>query len=296
MKAIKCVFVVCFLCIGFEHDLSAQIKEIEERWNQQLDTGKIDPKKPMYLSITTNELNDLIINLPDFGLYKDNYFITGVPTNMPVNNQTADAKFQLSIRQRLFNSVMPFNTQLMLIYTQKSFWDIYQESSPFKDSNYNPGLLLTKPIIDDNKMKGVVSFSLEHESNGRDSLDSRSWNYFTISGTYFFNYNSWIQAKLWHGKISEDNADLADYRGYGLLALNYRSKDDRFTASFVFNPTKNFSANTQFELSYQLNKRANQSLFFQWYNGYGESLLDYNAYTSMIRVGICIKSPLMNIY
>lgn len=296
MKNLKYSIVLIFIFCCFTNSVHAQNNEIRKLWNEQVDSTTMGLTKPMYLKVTESDVIDLLNNIPDFGLYKDNYFITGVPTNKPVNNQTADAKFQLSIRQRLFNSVMPFNTQLMLIYTQKSFWDIYWESSPFKDSNYNPGLLLTKPIIDDNKMKGVVSFSLEHESNGRDSLESRSWNYFTLSGTYFFNYNLWIQAKLWHSNISEDNADLADYRGYGLLALNYRSKDDRLTASFVFNPTKNFSANTQFELSYQLNKRANQSLFFQWYQGYGESLLDYNVYTSMIRVGICIKSPLMNIY
>lgn len=296
MKNIKYYLVVIFSYLCFTNKLHAQNKEIRELWNEQADSSKIDPTKPMFISITEDEVMDLFNSLPNFGIYKDNYFITGVPINEPINTQTADAKFQISIRQRLFNTVMPFNTQLMLIYTQKSFWDIYGESSPFKDSNYNPGLLLTKPIIDENKMKGVVSFSLEHESNGRDSIDSRSWNYFTFSGTYFFNYYLAAQVKIWSGKRSDDNTDLFDYRGHGLLALNYRSKDERLTMSLVINPIKSFSINTQAELSYSLNKRANQSLFIQWYNGYGESLLDYNVYTSMIRVGICIKSPLMNIY
>jgi alkylhydroperoxidase/carboxymuconolactone decarboxylase family protein YurZ len=35
----------------------------------------------------------------------------------------------------------------MLTYTQKSFWDIYQDSYPFADNNYNPGLALAKPIV-----------------------------------------------------------------------------------------------------------------------------------------------------
>ena len=286
--------ILAHLC--FTNNLHAQDKEIRELWIEQTDSSIMEPTKPMYISITEDEVMDLFNTLPNFGLYKDNYFITGIPTNEPINNQTADAKFQISIRQRLFNTIMPFNTQLMLIYTQKSFWDIYRESSPFKDSNYNPGLLLTKPIIDENKMKGVVSLSLEHESNGRDSLDSRSWNYITLSGTYFFNYYLSAQVKIWTGKCGEDNADLFDYRGHALMALNYRSKNERLTASLVLNPIKSFSVNTQVELNYQLNKLANQFLFIQWYNGYGESLLDYNRNTSMIRLGICIKSPLMNIY
>ncbi len=295
MKIIISFYMVLGLLLSSSNVL-AQANEINELWKTQTDTIETNGIRAQYLSISEKEVLNLIKDLPDFGVYKDNYFITGIPTNHDINNSTADAKYQISIRQRLFNNLMPYNTQLMLIYSQKSFWDIYRESSPFKDSNYNPGFLLTKPIINQNKLKGIVALSLEHESNGRDSLESRSWNYATLSGTYFFNYNFSAQLKVWYGALSDDNADLYDYRGYGLLALKYRSTNDRLTASFVLNPIKNFSFNTQAELSYQINKRANQSLFLQWYNGYGESLLEYNEYTSMVRIGICIKSPLMNVY
>ncbi len=295
MKVKYFVYLILFLSSLTSH-LHAQVREVDKLWEEQQDSSKNTASKPMYLEMTQDEATQLLNRQPDFGMYKDNYFITGVPTNKSINSQTADAKFQISIRQRLFNSLMPYNTHLMLIYTQKSFWDIYDESAPFDDSNYNPGLLLTKPIIDKNKLKGIVAFSIEHESNGRDSIDNRSWNYFTLSGTYFFNYYFSTQAKVWHGKLGQDNTDLYDYRGYGLIALNFRNKNDRLTASLVINPTKSFSINTQVDLSYRLNKRANQSLFIQWYNGYGESLLDYNQYTSMIRVGMLIKSPLQNQY
>lgn len=292
------IYRIILLCVAvcFVENLSAQIKEVDNMWSKQRDTAKVDFKKPMYLTITEEEVLDLLSNQPDFGMYKDNYFITGVPTNKSINNQTADAKFQISIRQRLFKRTMPFNTQLMLIYTQKSFWDIYDESSPFADNNYNPGLLLTKPIIHNNNLKGMASFSFEHESNGRNGAENRSWNFFTLSGTYFFNPYFFVQAKVWYGWLGEDNPDLYDYRGFGLIALNYRSINDRIAISLVLNPIKNFSVNTQLEVNYKLNKRANQFLFLQWYQGYGEGLLDYNRYTSMVRAGICIKSPLRNLY
>jgi phospholipase A1 len=96
--------------------------------------------------------------------------------------------------------------------------------------------------------------------------------------------------------VDKDNQDLYDYRGYGLAALNYRSRNDRIGISFVVNPIKKFSANTQLEVSFKLSKKANQFLFLQWYNGYGENLLDYNKYTSMIRAGICIKPPMRSFY
>lgn len=242
---------------GFVADLSAQTQEVEEMWRNQIDTGKINIKKPLYLEISKEKVLELFDKQPSFGMYHDNYFITGIPTNKGVSKYTADAKFQISIRQRLTKTVLPFNSFLMLTYTQKSFWDIYEQSAPFADNNYNPGLSLIKPVIDKNRLKGMITLSFEHESNGKDSLDNRSWNYFTMSGIYFFNLHFYGQAKLWYGWSGEENADLLDYRGYGLIALNYRSFSDKFGVSFVVNPCKKI-VNTQLELTFKPNKKANQ--------------------------------------
>jgi phospholipase A1 len=202
--------------------------------------------------------------------------------------------------------VLPFNSFLLLTYTQKSFWDIYKKSLPFKDSNYNPGLAWVKPVINRDQLKGVVVMSLEHESNGKDSLDSRGWNFIALSGVYFFNASFSFQAKLWAGVLDQGeteadgdggNPDLFKYRGYGLIALNYRSLNDKFRVSAMLNPRGEFGKfNMQLEFAYRPRAIANQYFFVQWYNGYGENLLDYNRFTSMLRMGICIKPPLRNFY
>ena len=294
MKSTQIAFIVLYV-FATHTSTFAQTEEVKQKWIEQIDTNHVNLLKSEYLQVEKSQAMEQFDKQLSFGMYKDNYFITGVPTNNAINNQTADAKFQISIRQRLFKSIMPFETQLMLIYTQKSFWDIYDESSPFADNNYNPGLLLIKPVIDKNRLLGVASFSFEHESNGRQGLESRSWNYFTLSGTYFFNAYFYAQAKLWYGWIDGENPDLFDYRGYGLVALNYRSFNDKFGVSFVINPCKE-TVNTQLELAFQPNKNANQYLFLQWYQGYGESLLEYNQYASMVRIGICIRPAMRNLY
>jgi phospholipase A1 len=295
------VFLVLFVC----NALHAQTKEIEEMWRHQMDTGGIDYKKPWYLQIDEDEILKLFDKIPGFGMYKDNYIISGVSTNKAITQYTADAKFQVSIYQRLTKTILPFNTFLMLTYTQKSFWNIYQESLPFGDSNYNPGLTFVKPVIHKNHLKGVAILALEHESNGRDSLDSRGWNYLVLSGVYFFNPAFSVQAKIWTGFLHRSdpdlggggNPDLYKYRGYGLLAFNYRSLNDKFWLSAVLNPRTKFGRfNTQVELNFKLSHKSYQYFFIQWYNGYGESLLDYNKYTSMLRMGICIKPPMRNFY
>ncbi len=43
------------------------------------------------------------------------------------------------------------------------------------------------PVISHNRLRGMATLSLEHESNGKDSIDNRSWNYLTLSGVYFHN-------------------------------------------------------------------------------------------------------------
>ena len=54
--------------------------------------------------------------------------------------------------------------------------------------------------------------------------------------------------------------------------------------------------NTTLEFCYRLFKRDNQYLFAQYYNGYGEGLLDYKQYHSTLRVGIVIKPNLFSDY
>ena len=274
-----------------------QTKEIEEMWRHQESSVKGTFNKPIYLDIDENKILELFDNMPSFAMYKDNYFVTGVPVNRIIDKYSADAKFQISVRQRLTKTVLPYNTFLMLTYTQKSFWDVYSKSLPFKDSNYNPGLALVKPLISNNRLIGVAGIAFEHESNGKDSLESRGWNYMVLSGMYFFNPYFSIQTKLWAGFLDQGNPDLYKYRGYGLIVFNYRSYNDRIWMSAVINPReKIWNLNTQFEVSFKLAKKANQYLFVQWYQGYGESLLDYNKYSSMVRVGMCIKPPLRNLY
>lgn len=116
-------------------NLHAQDKDVEELWKNQIDTGRVVFTKSMYLEINEQQVLDLLDRQPSFGMYKDNYFTTGIPINKKIDQYSADAKFQISIRQRLTKTVLPFNSLLMLTYTQKSFWDIYQDSYPFADNN-----------------------------------------------------------------------------------------------------------------------------------------------------------------
>ena len=51
----------------------------------------------------------------------------------------------------------------------------------------------------------------------------------------------------------------------------------------------NLNFNTIAECAWTVSKKANLNLYAQYYNGYGESLLYYNKFRSMLRVGIVFK-------
>jgi len=255
--------------------------------------------QPGFVSLDEQSALEIIDNQPSFGIYKDNYFITGIPTNRGISKQTADVKFQLSIRQRLTQSVLPFETFLFLTLTQKSFWNLYNNSSPFRDTNFNPALSLGKVIIVDNELKGVASLAVEHESNGRDSLASRSWNMVSASGSYFFNPRFKIEGKVWlpFWIDKDNNPDLVKLRGVCYFELHYRSADERLLVSWHVNPRKKFgNVNHIFEAHYKVGPKANQYWFLQYYTGYGESMMDYKRYSSMIRVGFSIKANFLSVF
>jgi phospholipase A1 len=258
---------------------------------QATDSNRLD----FVWGVEESELLSLLDRFPNFGLYHDVYFITGIPLDRRISGRTADAKFQISVRQRLFKSLLPFNTMLLLTYTQKSFWRIYERSLPFADTNYAPGLLLGKSLVAGSRLRGVVCLSLEHESNGQDSIQSRSWDYLMLTGAYFIDRHISLQGKLWAGWLGKGNRDLFRYRGYGLMACHYRTADDRCWISLAVNPRGRLgNFNTRLEINLKISP--NRYIFLQWYDGYGEGLLLYNQYTSMVRVGICFKPFMSNIY
>jgi len=279
-------------------NICAQKLDLKEIESKKTDSSKVDWRKPNYLPVNQSEMLENFKKESSFGIFHDNYIVTGVPINKKINKSTADVKYQVSIRQLLFKNLLPRNQILALTYTQKSFWNIYEESSPFADNNYNPGISLSRPITHNGKLIGFSSIAFEHESNGKDSLDNRSCNFFVLSGVYYFNNLFSTQIKAWGGWLADENKDLySKYRGYGLIAMNYRSQGDKIWCSLVINPRDRFkSFNTQVEINYKPSSNTNQYIFLQWYNGYGESLLEYNQYTSMIRVGICLKPSLRNFY
>lgn len=263
-------------------------------WGQILEEKNVDVK----VRYNADSVRAVLDKMPYFTLFRDNYFSGGIPLGTKPTGHNSDVKFQLSISQRLTKSKLPFDSYLFIQYTQKAFWDVFRESLPMRDLNFNPGIGLGHLIIRHNKYIGKAYLMLEHESNGRDSIDSRSWNKITLSCALVLNGNWETQFKTWIPIIDgENNKDILKYNGIFQFAVNYRTCNKRLQIGALITQRKAwFGFNTQLELSYKFNKRENQFFFIQYYNGYGENLLEYNQYKNMLRVGFVIKPQDFSLY
>lgn len=289
--------------------LQDSLTRIETR--QKPDTGSVNPIKETAQRLIgsmfgeSRQLSnaDSLIRefdrMPSFGIYRDNYFIVGSEIFKKSDEYNSDAKFQVSIRQRLTNSTLPFKTHLYLTYTQKAFWDVFRESFPFRDLNFNPGIGIGRPLVHNNRFMGMLSFEFEHESNGKDGDASRSWNKITLGSLLTFNDNWALQAKAWVPIVDgENNKHITSYSGLGLIALSYMSPKSKYNASFVFTKRAGafFDGNVLINFSVRLFSDDNQYLFLEYYNGYGESMLQFDQYRQRVRLGIVIRPNFFSIY
>ncbi len=302
MKKLTLIVAMILSLVNSKSNLSAQNlpvivnDSLVEAIKKEIEATPFYMKKQV--DVEEKDIVKVIDALPFFGIYNDTYFSTGIPLNTTIDKNTADALFQISIRVRLTQSVLPFNTFLYLTYTQKSFWDIYADSSPFRDSNYNPGLGLGRYITKDNKLLGAGFIQVEHESNGRDGDESRSWNRLSASVKYFHNPRVTFGAKAWIPFVDgENNKSLVDYRGVVTFSANYMTKNLKWWASAEVTPRKGWgNANTVLSLAYRTSLKSNTYLYVRFSDGKGDSLLDYNKYSMNIRAGICFKPDFFSIF
>lgn len=237
--------------------------------------------------------------LPPFGIYKDNFFIAGTELFNTPTQWNSDAKFQVSVRHRLTNSTMPFKTYLYFTYTQKALWDIFKESFPFRDLNYNPAIGIGRALIYKNRLLGAIALQVEHESNGKDGIDSRSWNKITFATTLLLHDRWMLESEIWIPLVDGgDNKDIVDYSGYANMNIEYTSPNKKYIlgASITKRGGTNLNHNVTLSAAARIFSDSNQFLFVEYYNGYGESMLDYKQYRQRLRLGFVIKPGFMNFF
>ncbi len=271
-------------------EINPNLSLLDKSWelsaNSKLGTWNIRGYQPVYAlpAFWTSDKNELP-NSPN-----PNNTVT-----TPQNLKSTEAKFQLSFKTKAWENMIGDNGDLWVGYTQSSRWQIFnsEESRPFRETNYEPEAMMVfrtnYNILGLNAR--LLGVGLNHQSNGRSDPLSRSWNRVMFNAG-FERDNFAIMLRPWI-RISEtqkddNNPDIEDYIGRGDLTAFYRHNDNDYSVLLrhsLKGGDKSRGA-VQFDWAFPISGKLRGH--FQVFDGYGESLIDYNHRATYVGMGVSL--------
>lgn len=244
--------------------------------------------------------------------YKQNYFLafshmsqpdymptSPTPANQvttPYDLQNKEVKFQISLKHILADYERAGS--LWLGYTQLSFWQVYNQttSQPFREIVYEPELIYSLRPND----LSILNLAAVHQSLGQSNPTERSWNRVYIEPGLQFDLGMEDRIILqirWWAIIQEptlkDNPDISSYLGYREINLRY-VQDGGWKVN-VMSRIRSTQVDIAAPLSVWFLQPAqgasgnNVDFHIQYFNGYGEGLLEYNQ--SHVTLGAGLSFP-----
>ncbi|MGP4713754.1 MULTISPECIES: phospholipase A [unclassified Psychrobacter] len=257
--------------------------------NSERGTWTVRPYRPNYV-------------LPLFYSFDPNLNPTSSNPDEPGEEYTSndirntELKFQLSLKTKVGEDLFDTNADLWFGYTQQAHWQVYNEdnSRPFRGTDYQPEIFLTQPVTANLPFDGrlrMLGAGLVHHSNGRSDPISRSWNRaYLMAGAEWGKFS--IVPRVWarinnESDSSEDNPDIEDFLGYGDIKFLYDlPKQQSLSGTLRYNPSTNKGA-AQIDYIYPLSENVNG--YVQLFQGYGESIIDYDHENTAIGFGIVLN-------
>jgi phospholipase A1/A2 len=210
--------------------------------------------------------------------------------------QQTEVQFQISLKVPLAVKLFHDKASLWGAYTNRSFWQVYDklDSSPFRETNHEPEIWLQFDAAW--KFWGIEnranSMGLVHQSNGRGGVLSRSWNrvfanFVFERGQFAFSVKPWV--RIPEDRADDDNPNITDYLGHGEITAAYKWGENTFSLMFRNQLESGFQRGAvQFGWSFPLWNYKYVKGYFQYFNGYGLSLIDYDEYANVFGIGISL--------
>ena len=235
-----------------------------------------------------------------FARYSDNPNEHPFTPIFPPEDLTVDeieARFQLSFKFRLW-ATDDRRFGVWAAYTQQNQWQLYNDdmSKPFRETNYEPELMVSyNPDLELGAgfHWRLFNFGLNHQSNGRTDVLSRSWDRVIATfgierGNLALLIRPWI--RIAENDEDDDNPDIEDYLGYGDITAIYKWGGHSFTLMGRGNPSTGKGAAL---LSWTSPPFLGPLRgYVQGFTGYGDSMIDYNWSQNAIGIGVALNDLL----
>jgi len=267
-----------------------KLSKIEKRISNEISTNSnpnviTSHKRNYFLPLT-------YINQPNESPFRE------LSTDDPLDN--LEAKFQISFKAPIAADLLTKGDAIHFGFTIQSYWQMYNTelSSPFRETNYQPELFYS--LQNDWQLgdwtNRVILLGAEHQSNGRTQLLSRSWN--RIYANFVFEKENWVVSfKPWY-RIPEDektdpnqpdgddNPDIDQFMGNFELTTVYQWDDQNISLMLRNNLRSDNHGAVQIDWSFPMGKRFKG--YVQYFNGYGESLIDYDHNIERFGLGVLL--------
>lgn len=243
----------------------------------------ITPHKPNYVLVAYN------FSDPNTDPFKARFPDAGDDLFKPT-----EAKFQVSLKFPVVYDLFGSDGDLFFAYTNRSFWQVFQTddtiSSPFRETNHEPEAWLS--FVNDWEFLGFTNrlnnVGLVHQSNGRAGELSRSWN--RIFAAFVFERDDLaLGLKPWwripEDAATDDNPDIDDYLGNFELLTVYKPGSHTFTAMGRHNLDFG-TPRGALQLDWSFPLHGHLRGYLQFFNGYGESLIDYDHNVTSLGLGV----------
>ena len=265
---------------------------LDRRWElseqSKLGTFNIRANRPVYLlpAMYTSRINDL-------------------PTSPNPVNQVQDiqalkhveAKFQISLKTKAVEGLFGEYGDVWLGYTQVSRWQVYNEdaSRPFRETNYEPeaSLMFNTQYQVLGWQGRLLGLTLNHQSNGGALPLSRSWNRAILN--IGLEKDNWVvMLRPWYrfaeDTDKDDNADIEDFTGKGELQVVHKRNQNEYALLLRHNLESDSEAKGAVQFDWTFPVKGALRGHVQIFDGYGESLIDYNHRATYVGLGISLSS------
>lgn len=272
--------VAALTTIAPEDTVSRMVQEWELDRSSKRGVFNFRPHRPSYLLLANYSTSSNDTPFDEF-------------TPGGIKSKHVELTYQISFKMKMIEQLLSTPVDLWFGYTQNSFWQAYNRaaSSPFRETNYQPELMLTTPLALDLGILDVryLTLALNHQSNGQTSTLSRSWNriYAEVGaekGKFGVSFRLW--KRLDNARSDNDNIDITDYMGHGDVRATYRFDGHELSLLARRNISTGHGA---LQAGWAFPVVANLNGYVQVFSGYGQSLIDYNYSQKSVGAGFLVK-------
>lgn len=272
-------------------EVATPLSLLDSRWElspeSKLGTYNIRGYKPVYV-------------LPAFLTSNQNNQPHSPNPNNTVRDQgeqldNVEAKFQLSLKAKVWQGVFGDAGDLWVGYTQSSRWQVYNAklSRPFRETNYEPEAMLVfnthyQVLGWDGRM---LSIGFNHQSNGRSDPLSRSWN--RVIANVGFERDGWtVMLRPWwrvpEARSDDNNPDIGNYMGRAEMQVVHEWHGQEFGMLLRHSLRGGSRSHGSARFSWSFPMAGNLRGYMEVFKGYGESLIDYNHNATYLGLGVSL--------